>query len=538
MALPYNPFEDEEEGNDSQQNPLQGGQAPLQGNQPPSSGGEQQLTSGESGPISGPAPTTGQAGTPESRRSSGRFTNLQKFLEANKPAQLGQKIGGVIGEQTQEAGQKLQQSRQELESGIGQVKQAREQTFGSAGGAVSQLAGTQPANLQQAEKDIRAARALEYGGPTELAKASELESSKQKLASMGEATGTEAGRFGLLQTLFGKPTYTKGQQKLDQLILQADPNAAKALQEAKGQTQAYQQSLDETLGQSREMISAEQSALEQQRQALEGQVGSTKGAVESDLTKRIEAENAKLIPGAAQVTEKEAIDTLTKRGFDVKRGLNGEYRVQIAPGVVVPVSDVIKKGLVSGKATLASEENLDPEAQGRLNVLRSLTGESQKTFGGPGPGIENILGDKLPSVQQGLQTTLRNSEFGDLSQPIKFSGADTAKNNFGASDIAKSNNLDLATHIVNYPDAVYKGALKGNANDVSIVLSTLTPANRDYLVKNTYPNVLSDPSRVKDYDDVWKLITGTGIQNVKNNYQNIQKSKFRNDTVNKYLGSL
>lgn len=195
------------------------------------------------------------------RQGSGRFTNIQKYLDANR--QGGERIAGGIGENIGgEAQQQRQQTEQflgGLREGIQQGRQATQQGQGFLqdleGIGKNLVAQQEGRGLQNRGaslgiqnfasrpdfnrfQDIQAGRAIDenllQGQQQQLRGAAQ-----QFLGSSQEAAdrlATEGGRFELLRDTFGGSganPYTRGQQRLDQAFL-----ANQGLQPLQEQTRA------------------------------------------------------------------------------------------------------------------------------------------------------------------------------------------------------------------------------------------------------------------------------------------------------------
>ena len=223
MASIYQP-EQEEKNKDQQESTLTGGAA----------GG------------SNVQKTTASPAAPKPQ-GSGRFTNIQKYLQANKQggqqlAQgVGQNIQSGISKQKEQSQDYLSNIRQGIESAKGVAQKGGQylQQLKGIGENIQQATGAEQAvtrpqdlGIQQFTKqpgfqqfqDIQAGRgvdeALLGSQQADLSRAagqylSESQQAAQKL-------GTGGGRFDLLRQTFGgdvNPQYTTGQQRLDQLFL-------------------------------------------------------------------------------------------------------------------------------------------------------------------------------------------------------------------------------------------------------------------------------------------------------------------------------
>src|SRR5690606_38327021 len=228
MATIFRPEEDEKD----------------QGAQPQPSG-VLSATGGPTSVASQTAPQTQQ----QQPKGSGRFTNLQQYLQANQGA--GQELGGRIGQKIQkdisEQGQKAQDYYSQVREGVQQGQQVAQAGSGYLQqlqniGQNIQAATSTPEQGQYGQQhqfgieefvqqpgfnqfqDIQAGRAINENllrqQQQNLGQASQgyLGTAQDYLGSLG----TESGRFNLLKQTFGgniNPQYTTGQQRLDQMLL-------------------------------------------------------------------------------------------------------------------------------------------------------------------------------------------------------------------------------------------------------------------------------------------------------------------------------
>lgn len=221
---------------------------------------DQQITSGAPTTIGAGQTPLGSQTAPASsgtrkQKGSGMFTDVRKYIQANKPA--AQNISGAI---TGKAGQQAQQIRSQIENQQKKFQQS--------------LAQNQ-ANLQQSRQFAQ--EAVQKAGSGQLfeqdyGKFYDIISGQQKfnapeaskfmqerartgaLERLARGAGREQGRQELLrQTFSGRAQpYTRGQRSLDTLILAGDPNAASQIasgvqQQAQGTTEALRQARTQQL---------------------------------------------------------------------------------------------------------------------------------------------------------------------------------------------------------------------------------------------------------------------------------------------------
>jgi len=253
---------------------------------------------GQSTLIGGQQPSTITPASNSKGTSSGRFTNIQKYVQAQAPSQqgLGQKIaqniqtqGQNVQGQIKQAGEQFQEQAKQNFGGFGdEQKQFVNQTIGQA------VQGQGPLAKEDVQK-FAGLRDAQYTGPTNISNVGGLTSGTERVSQLGKMGETEAGRFGLLKQMFGRPTYSGGQQKLDQLFLQSKPQDTRALSQSRTVGTGLQQQLAGT------QQSAQQTAqqlAEQAQQArdtisgaLTGETGAIAGA-KQDLESRLQQQQA------------------------------------------------------------------------------------------------------------------------------------------------------------------------------------------------------------------------------------------------------
>jgi hypothetical protein len=135
----------------------------------------------------------------------------------------------------------------------------------TAGGTTQgqQNAPSAQQNLQEASQALNAS----YQGPQNLFSANpNLQQQTQNYQNTAGQTSTEAGRYNLLQQMFGGNNYTQGQQSLDQALLQTNPQQMQALQGAQQQANQTQQNLQNANNQAQQQAAGWQQTGQQVQQ--------------------------------------------------------------------------------------------------------------------------------------------------------------------------------------------------------------------------------------------------------------------------------
>jgi len=163
---------------------------------------------------------------------SGSFTNLQSYLEANKPVQFGQKVAGQV--ESDIAG--AEQAQKEAETGFrGDVSRGTIQRDEGL------LRGVEEAPEKVDVGAFEKMREARYTGPKSFAESQYYQpaySQTERASQAATATETEGGRKAYLQSKYGSGAgrydYTPGQQALDAMLIQQDPQGRRALEAARG----------------------------------------------------------------------------------------------------------------------------------------------------------------------------------------------------------------------------------------------------------------------------------------------------------------
>lgn len=159
------------------------------------------------------------------------FVNLQRVLQANKNNQLGQTVVGGVQQAGNAARGALNQAGQQFQAGLNQEKER----LGQEDQRVSRVLGNLPSATDEDVKAFESIRSGESKAPTGLKDTQDLRAKAQEAQMLGQAGGSEAGRFGLLQRFVGRgQQYTGGQQRLDNLLL--GQQGGKQLQQARAGT--------------------------------------------------------------------------------------------------------------------------------------------------------------------------------------------------------------------------------------------------------------------------------------------------------------
>jgi len=274
---------------------------------PNNQGGTGAPGSGQAGVSGGGATSTPQQSRPT---SSGSFTNIQNYIKANQNSDLGSKLGGQLQGVSDKAKQDIAASGQNFNQA---AEQGRQQfNSGMVNSAVNDPTNfaAQDPNVAAFQKQLNA----QYSGPKDLQNFSQLQGQVGQAKGLANLGGTESGRQSLLQNFFSNNgQYNRGQQTLDNLILQGSPQQNLGLQQAR--TQAGQ--AGQALGQTRQ---AAQGLAGQYGQEAQNTASQTNAALQGGQTgvvnpiqERLKQEQS--IENDRQQTEQHIRDLLNGQAF-------------------------------------------------------------------------------------------------------------------------------------------------------------------------------------------------------------------------------
>lgn len=265
---------------------------------------------GGAAPITGPATVNTPPAPNAARQGSGRFTNIQSYLNANKGAgqQLAQGVSGQVQKKVDPAKKQTESYNEQVKSGIqsaqntlnqgqnqlGQLSQIGQNIQANTGGqfygqdkdfGINQF--TQSPDFAQFQK-IQAGQGVNEDTMNLQQQAFQNQANQFNKLSQDQANlaSTEGGRFNLLKQSFGgnvNPQYSQGQQRLDQMFLQRQglgdlrQNLNQNVDASRG-LQAQAQDTGKNVRLARE-----------QEQALMGNIDTTSKANEDSYVKMLES---------------------------------------------------------------------------------------------------------------------------------------------------------------------------------------------------------------------------------------------------------
>lgn len=361
---------------------------------------------------------------PSKRASSGMFTNIRKYIDANRGA--GQKIGGAItkdlSKQASDVGKQVQRQKQKYESNI----QQQRERMGTAGTQAEDILNRAMDTTAYAQKQTPITSAEEQQfrdlttGKTQFANLDAINLANQQrqakeLEQRAKGLETFGGRTQALKDVFGRQRdYTRGQSALDAALLQKDLGGLVdqagqiGRQTGEGVQSARQAALQSLAG-----FKGDEQSFQQRLQDLaSGRVGEAESQLQSELAKLKEA----------RLSDYETLQTKAQDFNQMIRDLGARSDRDIA--------EKIFETSMSGKWTMprltkalgmegATKEQIRDKF---INELISGNQELGKQYIDWGySGGTRLFGDYLsPELLPLLKQNIKDQNLGNLDKPIDY----------------------------------------------------------------------------------------------------------------------
>ena len=163
-----------------------------------------------------------ESAAPKDKKSSGQYANIQSYLDANKDQAdtMGSQISSNIENKGAEA-------KTAVEGFGAKAPKVAEYDPNASLGRVTSLS-------DQEKQDYKTQRQTGgYSGPQSLEQTegyADTQKKAQEASQLAKNAASETGQQQLLKDTFARPTYSAGQNKLDQVLLQGSAGSKQALQ--------------------------------------------------------------------------------------------------------------------------------------------------------------------------------------------------------------------------------------------------------------------------------------------------------------------
>lgn len=362
-------------------------------------------------------------------QGSGSFTNLQKILGANVGAgtQMAQRVGQTAQQQAGQVSKLQEQAKTPVQQTLQQekTKQSEAEKIGQAVQAakstedINKVIGTYGANISGLTGGTQN---LEQAGQTLINLGAKAGTGLAGLQTTGRQLGSEAGRAGLLQQLYKKPTYTKGMSALDQALMQTE--GGQALQQ---QQQQIQQQVKEAEQRQQQLL-----GLGKEISGLQTSAGDISQALKKQLTGASERADVELGERAKAATEQAKVATdEAKKRLEEGKGTLEDYRILGLDKYVggqllnVNIDPSTLQASSYGKSDVATEKDVQA-----FNALKEILGVSPEYKAPLTKKATSFVGEEsLKNIQDQLanQEQLRKEYTDIMGQETEGAGSVTLK---------------------------------------------------------------------------------------------------------------
>lgn len=318
------------------------------------SGGSQQA--GDDGTVGDGGPKT------KPTNSGSKFTNIDSYLQNGNAKQFGEEFGGKIQGSIDQAKSNFDTTAGNVKSQIDQSGYAPTQdeinSYVSNAGA-----GTTDEDAKKYQGWLNQS----YGGPKSVADNSgawnEYWNKANEASTAAKQSGTEGGRFALLDKYYGRPTYNFGQKALDNVLVQNGGgfNNASDLQNQASQLSAYGSQKDQEI---RNAAAQKAAAIDQSKGAASTAVNSAMSDFQNNLDSRLTFANNDKDKLYSSLMEHLSNGNLSNDDLKYLNGLSGDTNTYgLDPTKYLSNGPALKRGDVA-----------TPEQTAQYNALTKLAG--------------------------------------------------------------------------------------------------------------------------------------------------------------------
>lgn len=234
---------------------------------------------------------------------SGRFTNLQKYIGANQGA--GQQLQQRIGSNVEKGVEKTEKQATSQASQIADQVNKANTSLGKADTFKQQIQ-QDPTQLTQNQANADEVKKLMANQNIGSTVGSQAQQAQDQLNAQANAQaqniqqlGSEQGRFNLLKNTIKTPNYSTGQQKLDQLFMQAQ--GGRALDQQQQQLQQNLQALQSRAGSQLSDLAAQGKSIGQKEAQVADELRQTISGEETKLSENLDKAASELNTSRAQL---------------------------------------------------------------------------------------------------------------------------------------------------------------------------------------------------------------------------------------------
>ena len=449
-----------------------------------------QLASGQGSqiaPQTQPAQTGQQNPTQPKQAGSGRFQNLQKYIQSNQAGaqQIGQRVQSNVNKQANQVGDAVNQAQQNLQQASGQEIGRLNQGSDVINQAVANP--TDYADNQDKFNQFQQLRTGQYQAQ-DIANLSNLQNQVGKVGELANATQSEQGRAGLIKQTFNPQTnYSKGASRLDQLLLQSNPNNLRQVANTAQQAQKEQTgNLTNLVGVKEQYNQQIQDLVNERKQQATQALDVTQQGLVSDVDKRVQEATAK------EAQRKAISDKIAQTlAIQSKDAAGKEYSDQDA------TKEALRLGLENNLLTqeqqatvLDAIRKINSPVQTLVRQVNNLGKSGYLGYGSPGSSTTTYSPGEARYSDLNMRTLLRDTFADQAASPINRQTVTTQADLARANALAK---LADQTAVLSGMEQGQAGKANWDINKVNrLVDENIAKLNQDTILD--LPTVEQDPS--------------------------------------------
>lgn len=307
--------------------------------------------------------------------SSGRFTNINKYIQANRGNQFAQDFGNKITQKADQTKQNINQAQQNFNTQAQQGRLATDQTKGVFAAGKDDLS-----NLNQDQQQIygNVLTSSGYAGPKGLQNEQQVLGQAQRAQQIGQQAVNQKGRTALLSDFYAKPQYSQGARNLDNLLLSQDKSGA--IQQAAAKTAALQGMASNAANlantQAANYAGQDLSFLNNARNAFDTQAQN----LNTNLSDAAKAETARRTSLQGDWTNQLASGNITDAELAGLFGLNGANSAQgknfksVNPSQAINLYGQSPTDLLNYNSNVGAEQVANDKQIAQFNALKNIMG--------------------------------------------------------------------------------------------------------------------------------------------------------------------
>ena len=301
------------------------------------------------------------------------FTSVQRVAQANQGNRLNQTVGTGVQQAGQQTKQAVTGAQQQFQQQAKQTGLTSDQDVNATQQGIQQVLADPTKADDNTVQKFAQYRSGQYGGPTNLANAEQLQQQATQAQQLGQNLASSGGRTALLQRFVAKPaqTYTSGQSRLDLALMGQGPQ--QQLTQAQRATAGLGSQLDTAQQAAQAQAQEYQARAEGLKKFTEGKIGEQINPLTGELEFKASKENKRLADVIGRI----------KSGTATEEDLKSAGLSDLSGGETFGVDLGSYVGLANPQGAASRSNIASDQQRARLAALGKLGGmqDLSKEFG-------------------------------------------------------------------------------------------------------------------------------------------------------------